>query len=83
MQGVRDAGVIRQRLLRVERRRGSQDECKRGGGRGDTGRRPKRNVACLHWILRKGMFQAREVLTVNPETGPASSRRNVKYQPRA
>ena len=36
MQGVGDAGIVRERLLRMQRQRGKQEQRKRRGG-GDTG----------------------------------------------
>ena len=48
MQGFGDAGIIRERLLRVERKRGKQEERKRRGAGTDTGRRRKHDVRCLH-----------------------------------
>ena len=48
MQGLGDAGIIGERLLRVQRKRSEQEERKRRGGGAETGRWPEPDVRCLH-----------------------------------
>ena len=71
---------LRARGLRAVSASTSPSWTKRRPRRRETGGRRRIAAGRRYLRFRKAMFQAREVLTVKPETSPASSRRKVKYQ---